>query len=158
MGLRRRLWYIGVGLRPPVVLAFSYAPGGKGRIGMRRLLVLVALVIIAASCSSSSSSSSDANLEAWTREVRVISPDQIGDRQYEEITGLEEQERIGTMGEDSAISDAKNRLRRRAAKLDADAVVIVACGRNVRPVEEQPLPGLEPTVVCHGVAIRWMDY
>lgn len=125
---------------------------------MRRLLVLVALVIIAASCSSSSSSSSDANLEAWTREVRVISPDQIGDRQYEEITGLEEQERIGTMGEDSAISDAKNRLRRRAAKLDADAVVIVACGRNVRPVEEQPLPGLEPTVVCHGVAIRWMDY
>jgi len=125
---------------------------------MRRLLTLVALLVIASSCSSSGSSSSDADLDAWTREVKVISPERIGDRQYEEISGLEEQERIGHMGEDSAISNAKQRLRRRAAKLDADAVVIVACGRNVRSIEEDHLPSPEPTIVCHGVAIRWMDY
>jgi len=125
---------------------------------MKKLLVLVTLLVVVAGCSSSGSSSNDENLEAWTREVDVLTPDRVGDRQYEELAGLEEQERIGQMGEDSAISNAKHRLRRRAAKLDADAVVIVACGRNVRPIEEDPMPNPEPMVVCHGVAIRWMDY
>jgi hypothetical protein len=123
---------------------------------MRKFLVLAVLLVIVSSCSSSGSSSSDANLDAWTREVDILTPQHVGDRQYEELSGLEEQERIGHMGEDSAISNAKHRLRRRAAKLDADAVVIVACGRNVRPIEEDPMPSPEPTVVCHGVAIRWM--
>jgi len=123
---------------------------------MKKVLALVALLVIVSGCSSSSSS--DPNLDAWTREVKVITPGQVGDRQYEELAGLEEQERIGTMGEESAISSAKQRLRRRAAKLDADAVVIIACGRNVRPIEENNLPSPEPMVVCHGVAIRWMDY
>jgi len=121
---------------------------------MRKLLALAALLVIVSSCSSSTSS--DANLDAWTREVDILTPDRVGDRQYEELAGLEETERIGHMGEDSAISNAKHRLRRRAAKLDADAVVIVACGRNVRSIEEDPMPSPEPTVVCHGVAIRWM--
>jgi len=125
---------------------------------MREFLALAVLLVIVSSCSSSGSSSSDANLDAWTREVDVLTPQAVGDRQYEELAGLEEQERIGHMGEDSAISNAKHRLRRRAAKLDADAVVIVACGRNVRPLEEDPMPSPEPTVVCHGVAIRWLAY
>jgi hypothetical protein len=125
---------------------------------MRKFLALAATLICFSGCSSSGSSSSDPNLDAWTREVEILTPDRVGDRGYEELAGLEEQERIGPMGEDSAISNAKHRLRRRAAKLDADAVVIIACGRNVRPLEEDPLPSSEPTVVCHGVAIRWMDY
>ncbi len=85
----------------------------------------------------------------------MITPGQVGERQYEEISGLEEQERIGVSGEDAAISIAEQRLRRRAAKLDADAVVIVACGRNVRAINDDPMPVTEPMVVCHGVAIRW---
>lgn len=123
---------------------------------MRKFLALAVLLVIVSSCSSSGSSSSDANLDAWTREVDILTPQAVGDRQYEELSGLEEQERISQMGEDSAISAAKHRLRRRAAKLDADAVVIVACGRNVRPIEDDPSPNREPTIVCHGVAIRWM--
>ena len=122
---------------------------------MKKILALAVLVVAAIGCSSSTSS--DPNLDAWTREVRVITPAQVGDRQYEEISGLEEQQRIGMTGEDDAISTAKQRLRRRAAKLDADAVVIIACGRNVRPIEDDRLMSTEPTVVCHGVAIRWMD-
>lgn len=116
-------------------------------------VVVVVVSIVLASCSSSTSS--DPDLDAWTREVRVITPDQVGSRQYEEISGLEEQERIGVSGEDAAISIAEQRLRRRAAKLDADAVVIVACGRNVRAINDNPMPATEPMVVCHGVAIRW---
>lgn len=123
-------------------------------IGMRLFPALAVLLIIVSSCSSSSSS--DPNLDAWTREVVILTPDRLGDRQYEELAGLEEQERIGNLGEDSAISNAKHRLRRRAAKLDADAVVIVACGRDVRPIEPDPMPSPEPTVVCQGVAIRWI--
>jgi hypothetical protein len=125
---------------------------------VKKIVVVVATVavsIVLTSCSSSTSS--DPDLDAWTREVRVITPDQVGDRQYEEISGLEEQERIGAMGEDQAISTAKQRLRRRAAALDADAVVIIACGRNVRPIEDDRLMHKEPTVVCHGIAIRWKD-
>jgi len=120
---------------------------------MRKFLALALLFFAVSGCSSSTTS--DPNLDAWTREVRVITPDQVGDRQYEEISGLEEQERIGVSGEEDAISSAKQRLRRRAAKLDADAVVIIACGRNVRSIDDNPMPTTESTVVCHGVAIRW---
>jgi len=120
---------------------------------MQRWLFLVGVLVMAAGCSSSAST--DPDLEAWTREVRVIAPHQIGDREYEEVAVLEEKERIGTFGEDSAISTAKENLRRRAAKLDADAVVIIACGKNVRSAEPDPVRSLGPEVVCQGVAIRW---
>jgi len=119
------------------------------------VVAVMAVSVVLVSCSSSTSS--DPDLDAWTKEVRVITPDQVGDRQYEEISGLEEQQRIGIGGEDAAISTAEQRLRRRAAELDADAVVIVACGRNVRPIENDDLMNKEPTVVCHGVAIRWKN-
>lgn len=120
---------------------------------MVAVVIVVAVSVVLASCSSSTSS--DPNVDAWTKEVRVIAPNQVGDRQYEEIAGLEEQERIGTQGVDHAVSIAKGRLRRRAAELDADAVVIIACGPNVRPVEKDRHMQPEPTVVCHGMAIRW---
>jgi len=122
---------------------------------VKKTIALAVLAVAAIGCSSSTSS--DPNVDAWTREVRVITPAQVGDRQYEEIAGLEETERVGMSGENAAISTAKQRLRRRAAKLDADAVVIVACGRNVRPTEYDPLASREPMVVCQGVAIRWLD-
>jgi hypothetical protein len=122
---------------------------------MKKALVFAVLFFASIGCSSSSTS--DPNLDAWTREVRVITPSQVGDRQYEEISGLEEQQRIGVSGEDDAISTAKQRLRRRAAKLDADAVVIIACGRSVRTIDDNPMPTTEPMVICQGVAIRWKD-
>ena len=122
---------------------------------MRKIVAIIALSALAWGCSSAGSSDSD--LDAWTKEVRVINPGQVGDRQYEEISGLEEQQRIGFGGEDEAISTAKRLLRRRAAKLDADAVVIIACGRNVRSIQDNPMPTNEPMVVCQGIAIRWKD-
>lgn len=120
---------------------------------MKEILCLGLLVVAAVGCSSSDTA--DADLEAWTREVRVITPSQIGDREYEEVANLEEKERIGTFGEESAVSTAKEDLRRRAAKLDADAVVIIACGRNVKPAEPDRVTSMGPEVVCQGVAIRW---
>jgi len=122
---------------------------------MQRYLVFGVLIVAAFGCSSSAST--DPDLDAWTREVRIIEPHQIGDRQYEEVASLEEKESIGTFGEDNAVSAAKDNLRRRAAKLDADAVVIVACGRNVRSVEPNQMRSMGPEVVCQGVAIRWLN-
>jgi hypothetical protein len=122
---------------------------------MKKMLALVFLCVLGLSCSSSTPEEQDLN--AWTREVEVITPRDVGDRLYDEIASFEEQERIGIAGEQDAISSAKSRLRRRAAKVDADAIVIVACGRNVRPMEEDPMPHIDPMVVCQGVAIRWMD-
>ena len=120
---------------------------------MKKLISCGAILLAAIGCSSSSSTDSD--LEAWTHEVRVIAPHQIGDREYEEVATLEEKERIGTFGEESAMRTAKENLRRRAAKLDADAVVIIACGQNVRSAEPNQLKSVDPEVVCQGVAIRW---
>ena len=124
---------------------------------MKKMMLFAVLVVMAWGCSSSSS---DENLDAWTREVRAISMAQVGDRQFEEIAHLEEHEQIrqGTYDE-NLIERAEFRLRKRAAELDADAVVIVACGRDVEPIihkDTTPNPG--PKIVCQGVAIRWTDY
>lgn len=120
---------------------------------MKRTVVLILLFCAAAGCSSSSPE--DKDLEAWVKEVQVLKPGQIGDREYEEIGFFEERERIVGMGEDSAMGQAKYRLKRRAAKVDADAIVIVACGRDVRPSEENMMTDQGPAIVCKGVAIRW---
>ena len=125
---------------------------------MKRIVACAALSLLALGCSSSKSA--DPNLDAWEREVEVISPAAVGERQYEELGGLLESREVirATYGsEDQAIDSAKRDLRRQAAKLDADAVVIIECGRHVRPVEETNLPSMGPEIICHGVAIRWMD-
>lgn len=125
---------------------------------MKRIVACAALSLLMFGCSSSRSA--DPNLDAWQREVDIITPGAVGERQYEELGGLlESKEVIRTSygSEDQAIDTAKRNLQRLAAKLDADAVVIVECGRHVRPVEETNMPSTGPEVVCHGVAIRWMD-
>jgi uncharacterized protein YbjQ (UPF0145 family) len=120
---------------------------------MRKTLIFGVLLVAASGCTSSDSA--DADLEAWTREVRVIAPQQIGDREYEEVANLEETEHIGPLGEENAVATAKENLRRRAAKLDADAVVIIACGQQVRSAQPDQMRSMGPEVVCQGVAIRW---
>lgn len=125
---------------------------------MRRIVACAALSVLVLGCSSSKSS--DPNLDAWEREVRIISPSQVGERQYEELGGLLETKeplRSAYGSEEQAIDSAKRDLRRQAAKLDADAVVIIECGRHVRPAEETNLPSTGPEIICHGVAIRWID-
>lgn len=125
---------------------------------MKRIAACAALSLLILGCSSSNSA--DPNLNAWQREVDIISPAAVGERQYEELGGLLEAKEVirATYGsEDQAIDTAKRDLQRLAAKLDADAVVIIECGRHVRPVEETNLPTTSPEVICHGVAIRWMD-
>jgi len=125
---------------------------------MKRIVACAALSLLMLGCSSSKSA--DPNLDAWQREVDIISPGAIGERQYEELGGLLESKEVirATYGsEDQAIDTAKRNLQRLAAKLDADAVVIIECGRHVRPAEETNLPSTGPEVICHGVAIRWMD-
>jgi uncharacterized protein YbjQ (UPF0145 family) len=125
---------------------------------MKRIAACGALLFLLLGCSSSNSA--DPNLDAWQREVAIILPAAVGERQYEELGGLLESKEVilATYGsEDQAIDTAKRNLQRQAAKLDADAVVIIECGRHIRSVEETNLPKTGPEVVCHGVAIRWMD-
>jgi hypothetical protein len=122
---------------------------------MNRTVACATLALLIAGCSSSTS-----DLAAWEREVEIITPAQVGERQYEELGGLlEERETIRANfgGEDQAIEAVQRRLRRQAAERDADAVVIVECGRHVRSIEGPSLPSSVDEVVCHGVAIRWMD-
>jgi hypothetical protein len=127
---------------------------------MKRLMTLALMwLVVGVGCSSSTSSKSD--VDAWEREVRIYEPGQVPNRQYEELGGLlEVREPLnGNFGtEEQAIDTAKRKLRREAAERDADAVVIVECGRHVRPDEDTRVPQIGPEVVCHGVAIRWITH
>jgi hypothetical protein len=125
---------------------------------MKRIMACAALSLLMFGCSSSKSS--DPDLDAWQREVDIISAGAVGERQYEELGGLLESKevvRASYGSEDQAIDTAKRNLQRQAARLDADAVVIIECGRHVRPAEETNLPSTGPEIICHGVAIRWID-
>jgi hypothetical protein len=125
---------------------------------MKNIVACAALSLLMFGCSSSKSS--DPDLDAWQREVDIISAGAVGERQYEELGGLLESKevvRASYGSEDQAIDTAKRNLQRQAARLDADAVVIIECGRHVRPAEETNLPSTGPEIICHGVAIRWID-
>ena len=125
---------------------------------MKNIMACAALSLLMFGCSSSKSS--DPDLDAWQREVDIISAGAVGERQYEELGGLlesKEEVRASYGSEDQAIDTAKRNLQRQAARLDADAVVIIECGRHVRPAEETNLPSTGPEIICHGVAIRWID-
>lgn len=122
---------------------------------MKPIVLLVVLLCSMTGCSSSDPE--DPNLEAWVREVEVLEPQYLGDREFEELGVFEERERITGLDEESAIGQARYRLKRRAAKVDADAIVITACGRNVKPSEQDYLLDKDPAVVCRGVAIRWTN-
>jgi hypothetical protein len=104
------------------------------------------------------SSDQDDEAARWVREVRVLRPEQVGDRGYDVVGQLEERITIGVGGAEGARSEAEQRLRYRAAKLDADALVMIGCdrigdsGSPARPTEEF---ALAPTLVCQGVALRW---
>ncbi|MFV2072949.1 MAG: hypothetical protein ACC742_09900 [Thermoanaerobaculales bacterium] len=117
-----------------------------------QLTVLVGLATALLACSSSQPRT---ELDQWEREVRILYPGQLTGREYETIAGMEETETIVGMGEDTAVNTATHRLKRRAAKLDADAVVIVSCGRQRSPSD--PVRSQLPTVLCKGVAIRWVE-
>jgi hypothetical protein len=122
----------------------------------------LATAAIAASILALGCASSDQDDEAarWAREVRVLRPEQVGDRGYDVVGQLEERIVIGVTGEDGARSEAERGLRYRAAKLDADAVVMIGCDRvgdsrsPARPTDEL---AITPTLVCQGVAIRWIQ-
>jgi hypothetical protein len=123
----------------------------------KKTFAYTAVLFLALGCASTSS---DPNVDAWEKEVRILAPSQLGDRQYEELGGtLETKKAVRSSygGEDAAIDAARRELRRRAAELDADAVVVYECGRHVRPIEEDMMPKTGPEIVCHGVAIRWLD-
>ena len=90
----------------------------------------------------------------------MLRPEQVGDRGYDVLGQLEERTTIGATGEDGARSEAERRLRYRAARLDADAVVLIGCesaGDARRPSRPTDDLAMTPTLVCQGVAIRWLQ-
>jgi hypothetical protein len=114
------------------------------------LAAILSIVLTAGGCASSDTDDAAAR---WAREVRVMTPEQVSasGRDYEELGFLEERGMIGTMGEEGARRDAERNLRYRAAKLDADAVVIIGCSRATDRQSQ-----LSPELVCQAVAIRWL--
>lgn len=123
---------------------------------MRKLWLFFA-VTAAVTTACGSSTSADPDLDAWTREVRVLTTGQLGGRGYEEVGALEEREPIGGGTDEWAVAAAKERLRRAAARIDADAVIIVECGREASPTDPLDTRPLQDEVICRGVAIRWTD-
>ncbi len=132
-----------------------------------RLIALAGLAGLLISCASAPADDSATK----PGEVRVFRPDQFPDREYEVLGELEETEPVGVTAVDPdpyrrGETDVRNerqlraaeertiaRLRSRAAKLDADALVVVECGRLVDPAD--PSTRYQETVRCVGFAVRF---
>jgi len=118
-----------------------------------RLVLVLALAVVAAWVAGCSSSQTDDEAARWAREVQVLSPERLQsmNRDYDVVGNLEERVTLGTRGDrDAAVDEAERRLRYRAAKLDADAVVVYDC-RRATDFEA----GTSPALICHGAAILW---
>ena len=121
---------------------------------MRMMLVVVCVASLFGGCASNMSEE-DRAAQRWAQQIRILEPDQLGDRTYDVLAELEERVRVSAAGEEEAVSEAKRRMRLRAAKVDADAVVMVRCERIIDPNDWDAKT--TPTVGCIGYAIRWTD-
>jgi hypothetical protein len=121
------------------------------QISFSAVAILFLLVCGTMACSSSGV---DDEAARWAREVQVLSPErlQLMNKDYDVVGNLEERVALGSTGNlDTAESEAERRLRYRAAKLDADAVVVYDC-RRAADFEART----SPAIVCQGAAIRWV--
>lgn len=122
---------------------------------MRRAAVVLVVLAVAAGCSSTPNPE-DEETRRWAREIRVLRPESLGDRQYAVLAELEERVRIGAMGERAAQDEAERSMRWRAAKIDADAVVLADCSRIQDPDDWEART--TPTLRCIGYAINWTGH
>jgi uncharacterized protein YbjQ (UPF0145 family) len=117
--------------------------------GVIRILATVAVAAFALSCASSNQ---DDPAARWAKEVEVLRPEQVGNRLYDVLAEMEERVVIFAGDADAARSEAVRKLRYRAAEVDADALVVVACAA-ARDVEGRT----SPAIVCRGAALRWIN-
>lgn len=117
--------------------------------GVVRILATVAVAALGVSCASSNQ---DDPAARWAKEVEVLRPEQVGNRIYDVLAEMEERVDIFASDADAAKSDAVRKLRYQAAKVDADALVVVACAA-ARDAEGRT----SPAIVCRGAAIRWIN-
>lgn len=122
---------------------------------MRSLFLVICVTAISFGCASNMSEE-DAEARRWAQEIRILQPEDVGDRPYDVLAELDERVRIGPMGEEDAISEAERLMRLRAAKVDADAVVMSGCRRLTSRDDFQA--GSNPTMRCVGYAIRWLKF
>ena len=112
-------------------------------------------VVLLGGCASNQSQE-DADAQRWAQQIRILKPENLGDRPYDVLAELEERVGISAMGEQDAVSEAERRMKLRAAKVDADAVVMVRCERIRDPTDWEARS--TPTIGCLGYAIRWKKY
>jgi hypothetical protein len=117
-----------------------------------RVAKLLATVAVAATVLCCASSDQEDPAARWMREVEVLRPEQLGDRLYDVIAELEERVGIVVDDREAARSEAVHKLRYRAAELDADALVLIACA----PAQDWEARAA-PAIICRGGAIRWVN-
>jgi hypothetical protein len=122
---------------------------------MKRTTLLLCIAVALVGCASGMSDE-EKDARSWAQEIRIIRPDEVGDRDYNILAELEERVRIGSLGVDDAESEAKRNMRYRAAKVDADVVVFSGCRRLTR--EDDFASSANPTLLCIGHAVRWVSY
>jgi hypothetical protein len=123
---------------------------------MRSIILLVCTAVGLAGCASGVTEE-EQDAARWAREIRIIRPDEVGDRDYKVLAELEERVRIDSLGGvEGARSEAERNMRYRAAKVDADVVVFSGCRRLSR--EQDVDASLNPTLMCLGHAVQWVNY
>jgi hypothetical protein len=125
--------------------------GKTGRVAARVAVIVIGLSEL--SGCASATSQEDSEIRRWAREIRILEPGNLGDRRYDVLAELEERVRIGPLGEEDARAEAERSMRLRAARIDADAVVLADCGRVTDSDDWEARTTL--ILRCVGYAIRW---
>jgi hypothetical protein len=135
--------------------------------GLKLATASAACCVLLAACASGS----DSGAAARPTDVRVYRPSDFPDRDYEVLAELEEIEPVGAprvdpdpahRSEDDRVADRRRqdaehraiaRMRTRAARLEADALVVTECGRLID--SRDPSTRYQETMHCTGFAVRF---
>ena len=111
---------------------------------------IVAGCIALSSCATVQSV--DPELRRRAAAIEILTPEEVGDRQYEIILEVVGVSCAVQAGSDPSMEGARSELRVRAAELDADAVVSAFCEEGGVDLMRNCWKKIE----CRADAIRWV--
>ena len=113
------------------------------------LLALLAASLVLGSCATVQSV--DPELRRRASSIPILTPEEVGDRQYEIISEVVGVSCAVQAGSDPSLEGARSELRLRAAELNAEAVVNAFCEEGGIDMRRNCWKKIE----CRADAVRW---
>lgn len=115
----------------------------------RIAFLFVAVSTLALACASARTR--DPELRRRASEIRILTTEEIGDREYRIVAEVEGTSCAPNPETDPTLEGARTDMRIEAAELGADGIVHAIC----EEVGPSIVPGCSRRIECRGDAIRW---